>query len=180
MANLKAALIGCGGMGRAHANAGQALGVEVVAFCDVIESAAERAREEFGGRYATTDAGRIMRDDSIDLLYIATHHDAHHPLALAGAQAGKHMMLKSHSMSFMPKCIPTYWIPLNIGLSESSYTPLEEPPGVHSLMSMKPSPGIVLSMTIRSLMTDLSPEARRPPILRMSAICRESPTNSKM
>ena len=99
MANLKAALIGCGGMGRAHANAGQALGVDVVAFCDVIESAAESAREEFGGRYATTDAGRIMRDDSIDLLYIATHHDAHHPLAIAGAQAGKHMMLEK------PMCI---------------------------------------------------------------------------
>ena len=42
MANLKAALIGCGGMGRGHAQAGQQLGVEVVAFCDVIESAAER------------------------------------------------------------------------------------------------------------------------------------------
>ena len=99
MANLKAALIGCGGAGRGHAAIGQHLGIELVGFCDVIPAAAERAREQFGGRYATTDAGQIMRDDSIDLLYIATHHDAHYPLALAGAQAGKHMVLEK------PMCV---------------------------------------------------------------------------
>ncbi len=66
MASLKAALIGCGGMGRGHANAGQALGVEVVAFCDVIESAAERAREEFGGRYATHHRAQSARHRVLD------------------------------------------------------------------------------------------------------------------
>src|SRR5688500_11963271 len=35
-----------------------------------------------------------MRDDRVDLLLIATHHDGHHPLALAGARAGKHMLLE--------------------------------------------------------------------------------------
>lgn len=94
MASLRAALIGCGGMGRDHARVGQQLGVELVGFCDLIEVAAERARAEFSGRYATTDAGQIMRDERIDLLYIATHHDAHYPLALAGAQARKHMVLE--------------------------------------------------------------------------------------
>ena len=91
---MKAALIGCGGMGSGHARSAPEHGVEVVAFCDVIEAAAERARAEFGGRYATTDAGRIMRDDSIDLVIIATHHDAHHPLAVAGARAGKHLLVE--------------------------------------------------------------------------------------
>ena len=91
---MKAALIGCGGMGSGHARSAPEHGVEVVAFCDVIEAAAERARAEFGGRYATADAGRIMRDDSIDLVIIATHHDAHHPLAVAGARAGKHLLVE--------------------------------------------------------------------------------------
>ena len=91
---MKAALIGCGGMGSGHARSAPEHGVEVVAFCDVIEAAAERARAEFGGHYATTDAGRIMRDDSIDLVIIATHHDAHHPLAVAGARAGKHLLVE--------------------------------------------------------------------------------------
>ena len=91
---LKAALIGCGGAGRGHAAKAKSLGIELVGFCDVIAEAAERALAEFGGRYATTDAARIMRDESIDLLFIATHHDAHHPMALAGAQAGKHILLE--------------------------------------------------------------------------------------
>ena len=91
---LKVALIGCGGAGRGHAAKAKSLGIELVGFCDVIAEAAERALAEFGGRYTTTDAGRIMRDDSIDLLFIATHHDAHHPMALAGAHAGKHILLE--------------------------------------------------------------------------------------
>ena len=89
----KAAVIGCGSAGRGHAEKAQSLGLEVVGFGDQLEDAAERARTEFGGRYATTDAGRIMRDDSIDVVLIATHHDAHHPLAIAAAEAGKHILL---------------------------------------------------------------------------------------
>ena len=99
MAAMKAAVIGCGGNGRGHALNARRLGIEVVGFCDVIPEAAERVREELDGRYATTDADQIMRDDSIDLLYIGTHHDAHYPLALAGAQGGKHMLLEK------PMCI---------------------------------------------------------------------------
>ena len=33
-----------------------------------------------------------MRDD-IDLVVVATHHDAHHPLAMAATQAGKHLVV---------------------------------------------------------------------------------------
>ncbi|MCZ6678095.1 MAG: Gfo/Idh/MocA family oxidoreductase [Candidatus Poribacteria bacterium] len=96
---VKAAVIGCGGAGRGHAAKAKSLGIELVGFCDEIEAKAESARAEFGGRYATPDAGRIMRDDSIDLLVIATHHDAHHPIALAGARAGKHILLEK------PMCV---------------------------------------------------------------------------
>ena len=67
-------------------------------FCDEFEES-WGALAEFGGFYATTNADRIMRDDSIDLVVIATHHDAHHPLALAGAKAGKHILLEK------PMCV---------------------------------------------------------------------------
>ena len=63
----KAAVIGCGEAGRGHAEKAQSLGLEVVGFGDQLEEAAERARTEFGGRYATTDTGRIMRDESIHM-----------------------------------------------------------------------------------------------------------------
>ena len=105
MGVLKGAIIGCGDHGRVHARCAQQLGVELVGFCDVIEASAEQAREEFGGHYATSDARRIMRDDSIDLLIIATHHDAHHLLALAGAQAGKHMLLEKPMCLTLPQAV---------------------------------------------------------------------------
>ena len=90
----KAGLIGCGLAGRGHAAQAKSLGIELVGFCDVIGEAGERALAEFGGRYATTDPDRIMHDDSIDLVVIATHNDTHHPLALAAAQSGKHILLE--------------------------------------------------------------------------------------
>ena len=70
----KAALIGCGGMGRGHAAKAKSLGIELVGYCDEIEEKAAAALTDFGGSYVTTDADRIMRDDSIDLIVIATHH----------------------------------------------------------------------------------------------------------
>ena len=86
MAGMKAAVIGCGGMGSGHATKAKDLGLELVGFCDEIEASATRLRDTIGAGYVTTDSGRIMRDDSIDLVIIATHHDAHHPLAVAAAQ----------------------------------------------------------------------------------------------
>ena len=35
-----------------------------------------------------------MRDDAVNLVFIATLHGTHHPLAMAAAQAGKHKLLE--------------------------------------------------------------------------------------
>ena len=94
MANLKAAVIGCGGAGSGHARKARELGLEVAFFCDEVESSALKLRDELSSGQVATDADRIMRDDSIDLLIVATHHDAHYPLALAGARAGKHLLIE--------------------------------------------------------------------------------------
>ena len=82
------------GAGSNHARRARELGLEVVAFCDVVEASARRLRDEFGSGLVTTDPTPIMRDDAIDLVLIATLHDSHHPLALAAAQAGKHMLVE--------------------------------------------------------------------------------------
>ena len=99
MAGMKAAVIGCGGAGSGHARRAKDLGLVLVGFCDEFEAKATKLREELGGGYATTEAGQIMRDDSIDLVVVATHHDAHHPLAMAAAQAGKHLLVEK------PMCV---------------------------------------------------------------------------
>ena len=96
---MKAAIIGCGGAGSGHARRARELGLEVVAFCDVIEASAQRLRDELGNGLVTTDPTPIMRDDSIELVVVATHHDAHYPMALAAAQAGKHLLVEK------PMCV---------------------------------------------------------------------------
>ncbi len=99
MAGIKAALIGCGGAGSGHSRKARELGIEVAVFCDNVEAAARRLRDEMGSGLVTTEADPILRDESIDLLLIATHHDAHYPLALAGARAGKHLLVEK------PMCV---------------------------------------------------------------------------
>ncbi|MEE3259961.1 MAG: Gfo/Idh/MocA family oxidoreductase [Candidatus Latescibacterota bacterium] len=99
MSAIKAAVIGCGGAGSGHAQKAKDLGLELVGFCDEIEVKAAQLRERIGTGYATTDPGQIMRDERIDLVVVATHHDAHHPLALAAARAGKHLVVEK------PMCV---------------------------------------------------------------------------
>jgi predicted dehydrogenase len=99
------ALIGCGGMGRAHVRTAQDLGFPVLAFCDIDDAAAVQVRDEYGSGYATTAPDRIFRDDRIDLVIIATHHDAHHPLAMAAAQAGKHILLEKPMCLTVPQAV---------------------------------------------------------------------------
>jgi predicted dehydrogenase len=59
--------------------------------CDV---SLERARElaaRFGVPCATTDYRDVMNDPEVDLIKIATSHEAHLPLIEAAADAGKHI-----------------------------------------------------------------------------------------
>ena len=91
---MKVGLIGCGNMGHMQARAAQMAGLELVGFCDIKEALAQQTCTEFGGRYATANADQVIRDDSIELLMMPTHSLAHHRLGIAGAQAGKHMMLE--------------------------------------------------------------------------------------
>ncbi len=103
MSRLKAALIGCGHMGRKHAARTaaktQELEIDLVAYCDVVEESAEATLAEFGGQYSTTDPDVVIGDDAIDVVIIATNHGAHHPQAIATARAGKHILLEK------PMCV---------------------------------------------------------------------------
>ncbi|MGH2370207.1 MAG: Gfo/Idh/MocA family protein [Chloroflexota bacterium] len=88
-------IIGCGGMARAHLRtAARMAGVEVRGYADVNPAAAQRALAEFGGGYATDDAQRVLSDDAVDAVLVATHHDSHADLAVESAVAGKHVLVE--------------------------------------------------------------------------------------
>jgi myo-inositol 2-dehydrogenase/D-chiro-inositol 1-dehydrogenase/scyllo-inositol 2-dehydrogenase (NAD+) len=88
-------LVGCGGLGRVHAECVQRIaGAKFIAFCDINESAAKKMIADFGGAYATTSPAKVFADRDIDAVYICTRHDSHASLAIAAARAGKHILIE--------------------------------------------------------------------------------------
>jgi len=99
------ALIGCGSLGRVHAQCvSQIAEARFAAYVDVVEGAAQSALQTFGGQYATTDASRVFSDPHIDAVYICTHHDSHAPLAIAAAEAGKHILIEKPLALTIAEC----------------------------------------------------------------------------
>lgn len=88
-------IIGCGEMGRTHAHCIAALGIGTIrALCDTDESRARSLAEFAPHAYITSQADQLIRDDSIDALYVCTHNESHAPLGIAAARAGKHVMME--------------------------------------------------------------------------------------
>ena len=59
--------------------------------CDVNPAQAERAAREFGVPCHTTDFMDIIRDPEVNMIKVATSHEAHLPIIEAAAAAGKHI-----------------------------------------------------------------------------------------
>lgn len=107
---LRAALIGCGGLGKVHAQmVSQLDGMDIVAFCDVDLARAQNYCQEFastqGGSYATSDIQRVLSDDSIQVVYICTHHDTHAEYAIRAAEAGKHILVEKPLALKVDECV---------------------------------------------------------------------------
>jgi predicted dehydrogenase len=93
--SMKLGLIGCGGLGRVHAECVRRIpGARLGAFCDIAEPAAKKMCDEFAGNYATTSPEKIFNDPDILAVYICTRHDSHASLAIAAADAGKHILIE--------------------------------------------------------------------------------------
>src|SRR5215211_2538215 len=98
--DIRIGLIGTGGMGKAHATAfknvplvfGNEPGrpvLEIVA--DIEAKAVEKWAGEFGFARSTTNWHEIVEDPRVDLVDITTPNSLHAEMAIAAAQAGKHV-----------------------------------------------------------------------------------------
>lgn len=87
-------LIGCGGFMRGmHApNLAANPRFRVVACCDLDRERAEACREIVGQGYVTDDPERLLADEDVEAVLIATRHDAHAELTVRAARAGKHVL----------------------------------------------------------------------------------------
>jgi predicted dehydrogenase len=101
MANktLNVGLIGCGDISKAHLKTYPAVGLNVVAICDVDAARAENRKKEFGLERAEvmSDYRKLVRRDDVDIVTVATPVALHAPMTLAALEAGKHVACEKPS-----------------------------------------------------------------------------------
>ena len=92
---LNVGVVGCGGIANnKHLPAMKRVGnFNIVAFCDLIEERAAKAKEEFGTPDARiyTDYQELVKEE-LDAVYVLTPNSSHAPIAIAAMKAGKHVM----------------------------------------------------------------------------------------
>ena len=86
---IKVGCIGCGGRGRLYSSSITKIsGFKMWAYADKFADKAGAFLNEYGGDYATTDVEKVLTDPDIDVVFICTHHDTHHPFVVKAAQEG--------------------------------------------------------------------------------------------
>jgi predicted dehydrogenase len=63
------------------------------------------AARKAGAEYATSDYSRVLQDESIDAVIIATRHASHAELVLASLQAGKHVYVEKPMALTVADCV---------------------------------------------------------------------------
>ncbi len=95
---IRLAVIGYGGMGSYHAREliKEADGLEVAGVYDISQTRMELAREEGFKTYDTLN--KVLEDNSIEAILVATPNDSHKELSIAGMRAGKHVVCEKPVM----------------------------------------------------------------------------------
>jgi predicted dehydrogenase len=95
--SIKVGIIGCGGIANGkHLPALKAQGnrVELVAFCDIIEERAQKAKAEYGTPDAKvyTDYKELLKDPEIQTVHVLTPNREHSFITIDALHAGKHVI----------------------------------------------------------------------------------------
>lgn len=90
---MRIGLIGLGAAGRNHLAVLAAMPeVELAGIADLQEQSVRACQEQFNVARGTTNPTQLIEDPSIDVIAIAAGDRAHHPLVMACAAAGKHVV----------------------------------------------------------------------------------------
>ena len=86
---MRVGVVGCGGISASHlsgyANLSQ---TEIVAVCDINETALHKRADEFEVRGRYTNYQQMLDQEGLDLVSICTHAPFHMPIAVAAAERG--------------------------------------------------------------------------------------------
>jgi predicted dehydrogenase len=88
------AIIGCGGMARAHVSRFEAVTdrLRVAAAVDIVPQRAKAVAEQFQGARWATDYREVL--DDCDCVLIVLPHALHHPVGMDCLAAGKHVLME--------------------------------------------------------------------------------------
>ncbi|MBN2046484.1 MAG: Gfo/Idh/MocA family oxidoreductase [Anaerolineaceae bacterium] len=98
MEKLRVGIIGCGGIafGKHMPNLKKTDKVDMVAFFDLDEERAEKAKLEYGTVDAKvySDYRQLLEDKNVDAVHILTPNASHAPISIDALNAGKHVMVE--------------------------------------------------------------------------------------
>jgi predicted dehydrogenase len=94
---LRIGIIGCGGIANGKHMPSLSVfkdDVELVAFCDLVEERAQKAKTEYGtaGAKVYTDYKKLLENKSIDVVHVCTPNRSHAEVSIDALDAGKHVM----------------------------------------------------------------------------------------
>ena len=103
---LKVGLIGTGLISRAHLWAFSQFPekVQLTAVCDVREEAVRGFAREARVDAVYTDSEKMLKEADIDAVDICTSHQTHAPIAIAAAEAGRHVLLEKPMATSVAEC----------------------------------------------------------------------------
>ena len=93
---VRVGIIGCGGIanGKHLPSLAKLNNVEMVAFCDIVEERALKARDKYciEGAAVYTDYKKLLEDKTIDVVHVLTPNRSHSFITVDALEAGKHVM----------------------------------------------------------------------------------------
>jgi predicted dehydrogenase len=103
---LKIGLIGTGSISILHLNAMNMAKekVKLTAVCDIHEDAARDFSKKAGVHAVYTDATTMLKEADIEAVDICASHHVHRDLAVASAEAGKHVLLEKPMAISLQEC----------------------------------------------------------------------------
>jgi UDP-N-acetyl-2-amino-2-deoxyglucuronate dehydrogenase len=104
MRRVRSALVGCGKVGRIHAQALASLPeTDFVAACDASRDRAGAMAEQYGVR-AYSDLGAMLRERDLDVLCVATPHPLHRQAVVAACEVGVHVLIEKPMAATLADC----------------------------------------------------------------------------
>ncbi len=105
MADYKFGIIGVGTWGETHLKAiSTQPHCEIACICDLNEELLKQRAEEYGIERRTTDYKELLADDDIMAVCVVTPDFAHREIAVAAAEAGKHMLIEKPLATTVEDC----------------------------------------------------------------------------